>query len=38
NDPDAETIEATRQLAEIALLRLRAAFADAAPTEPEAAE
>lgn len=38
NDPDAETIEATRQLAEIALLRLRGTFADAAPAEPEAAE
>lgn len=38
NDPDAETIEATRQLAEIALLRLRTTFADAAPAEPEAAE
>jgi len=38
NDPDAETIEATRQLAEIALLRLRTTFADDAPAEPEAAE
>lgn len=38
NDPDAETIEATRQLAEIALLRLRTTFADDAPTEPEDAE
>ena len=38
NDPDAETIEATGQLAEIALLRLRTAFADDAPAEPEAAE
>ncbi|PVE69954.1 2-oxo-4-hydroxy-4-carboxy-5-ureidoimidazoline decarboxylase [Microbacterium testaceum] len=38
NDPDAETIEATRQLAEIALLRLRTTFADATPAEPEAAE
>lgn len=38
NDPDTETIEATRQLAEIALLRLRATFADDAPAEPEAAE
>lgn len=38
NDPDAETIEATRQLAEIALLRLRTTFADDAPDEPEAAE
>ncbi|MBD8207015.1 2-oxo-4-hydroxy-4-carboxy-5-ureidoimidazoline decarboxylase [Microbacterium sp. CFBP 8790] len=38
SDPDSETIEATRQLAEIALLRLRTTFADDAPTEPEAAE
>ncbi|MEZ3158091.1 2-oxo-4-hydroxy-4-carboxy-5-ureidoimidazoline decarboxylase [Microbacterium sp. BWR-S6Y] len=38
NEPDAETIEATRQLAEIALLRLRTTFADDAPAEPEAAE
>lgn len=38
NDPDAETIEATRQLAEIALLRLRSTFADEAPAEPEPAE
>lgn len=38
NDPDAETIEATRQLAEIALLRLRTTFADEAPAEPEPAE
>lgn len=38
NDPDGETIEATRQLAEIALLRLRTTFADDAPSEPEAAE
>lgn len=38
NDPDTETIEATRQLAEIALLRLRTTFADDAPAEPEAAE
>ncbi|MFN3950278.1 2-oxo-4-hydroxy-4-carboxy-5-ureidoimidazoline decarboxylase [Microbacterium sp.] len=38
NDPDAETIEATRQLAEIALLRLRTTFADDAPAEPEPAE
>lgn len=38
NDPAAETIEATRQLAEIALLRLRTTFADDAPAEPEAAE
>ena len=38
NDPDAETIEATRQLAEIALLRLRATFSDDAPAEPEPAE
>jgi len=38
NDPDGETIEATRQLAEIALLRLRTTFADDAPAEPEAAE
>ncbi|KTR95302.1 OHCU decarboxylase [Microbacterium testaceum] len=38
NDPTAETIEATRQLAEIALLRLRTTFADDAPAEPEDAE
>jgi 2-oxo-4-hydroxy-4-carboxy-5-ureidoimidazoline decarboxylase len=38
NTSDAETIEATRQLAEIAMLRLRTTFADDAPTEPEAAE
>jgi 2-oxo-4-hydroxy-4-carboxy-5-ureidoimidazoline decarboxylase len=38
NEPDAETIEATRQLAEIALLRLRATFADDSPAEPEDAE
>ncbi len=38
NDPDAEIIEATHQLAEIALLRLRTTFADDAPDEPEAAE
>lgn len=38
NDPDTETIEATRQLAEIALLRLRTTFADDAPAEPEPAE
>lgn len=38
NDPDTETIEATRQLAEIALLRLGATFADDAPAEPEPAE
>lgn len=38
NDPDAETIEATRQLAEIALLRLRGSFAEDAPAEPEDAE
>lgn len=38
NDPATETIEATRQLAEIALLRLRTTFADDAPAEPEAAE
>ncbi|WP_285136894.1 2-oxo-4-hydroxy-4-carboxy-5-ureidoimidazoline decarboxylase [Microbacterium sp. lyk4-40-TSB-66] len=38
NTSDAETIEATRQLAEIALLRLRTTFADDAPAEPEAAE
>lgn len=38
NDPTAETIESTRQLAEIALLRLRTTFADEAPAEPEAAE
>ncbi|MCM3615316.1 2-oxo-4-hydroxy-4-carboxy-5-ureidoimidazoline decarboxylase [Microbacterium enclense] len=38
NDPDAETIEATRQLAEIALLRLRTTFADDAHAEPEPAE
>jgi 2-oxo-4-hydroxy-4-carboxy-5-ureidoimidazoline decarboxylase len=29
NDPDAETLEATRQLAEIALLRLRGSVTDA---------
>ncbi len=38
NDAGAETIEATRQLAEIALLRLRITFADDAPAEPEDAE
>lgn len=38
NTPDTETIEATRQLAEIALLRLRATLADDAPDEPEPAE
>lgn len=38
NDPATETIEATRQLAEIALLRLRTTFADDAPAEPEDAE
>lgn len=38
NTPDAETIEATRQLAEIALLRLRTTLADDAPDEPEPAE
>jgi len=38
NEPDAETIEATRQLAEIALLRLRTTFADDSPAEPEDAE
>ncbi|MFF7682675.1 2-oxo-4-hydroxy-4-carboxy-5-ureidoimidazoline decarboxylase [Microbacterium sp. NPDC007973] len=38
NDPAAETIEATRQLAEIALLRLRTTFAADAPAEPEDAE
>ncbi|MEX0153698.1 2-oxo-4-hydroxy-4-carboxy-5-ureidoimidazoline decarboxylase [Microbacterium sp. LMI1-1-1.1] len=38
NTPDAETIEATRQLAEIALLRLRTTFADDATAEPEPAE
>ena len=34
NAPDAETLEATRQLAEIALLRLRGAVTD----EPEGTE
>ncbi len=38
NAPDAETLEATRQLAEIALLRLRTTLADDAPAEPEPAE
>jgi 2-oxo-4-hydroxy-4-carboxy-5-ureidoimidazoline decarboxylase len=38
NDPDTETVEATRQLAEIALLRLRTTFADEAPADPEDAE
>ncbi|MEV8831829.1 2-oxo-4-hydroxy-4-carboxy-5-ureidoimidazoline decarboxylase, partial [Klebsiella pneumoniae] len=38
NAPDAETLEATRQLAEIALLRLRTTLADDAPDEPEPAE
>ncbi|MEV7769351.1 2-oxo-4-hydroxy-4-carboxy-5-ureidoimidazoline decarboxylase [Microbacterium sp. NPDC086615] len=38
NDPDTEIVEATRQLAEIALLRLRTTFADEAPAEPEDAE
>jgi 2-oxo-4-hydroxy-4-carboxy-5-ureidoimidazoline decarboxylase len=35
NDPATETVEATGQLAEIALLRLRDTFADDAPAEPE---
>ncbi|MFS0792547.1 2-oxo-4-hydroxy-4-carboxy-5-ureidoimidazoline decarboxylase [Microbacterium sp. 1P10AE] len=38
NEPDAETLEATRQLAEIALLRLRTTLADDVPDEPEPAE
>lgn len=38
NDPAAETVEATGQLAEIALLRLRDTFADDAPAEPEELE
>ncbi|WP_419836951.1 hypothetical protein [Streptomyces brasiliscabiei] len=38
NAPDVETLEATRQLAEIALLRLRTTLADDAPDEPEPAE
>jgi 2-oxo-4-hydroxy-4-carboxy-5-ureidoimidazoline decarboxylase len=38
NDDAAETAEATAQLAEIAMLRLRESFADDAPTEPEEQE